>query len=85
YLHGLAGRRAAGRGAPVTATDVARQLPAVWRDVHGGAAPARGAGRGARPDAHPDGRSHTQEYARPDDARPDGRRAAAGARPGGRH
>lgn len=33
YLHGLAGRRAAGSGAPVSATDVARALPAVWRDV----------------------------------------------------
>ncbi|MFI9356257.1 NAD(P)H-hydrate dehydratase [Streptomyces lydicus] len=34
YLHGLAARRAAGPdGAPITATEVAGQLPAAWRDV----------------------------------------------------
>ncbi|MET9295148.1 NAD(P)H-hydrate dehydratase [Streptomyces sp. NPDC003077] len=34
YLHGLAARRAADvPGAPVVATDVADELPAVWRDV----------------------------------------------------
>lgn len=49
YLHGLAGRRAAGTGAdgggaPVAASDLARELPAVWRDVRA-AAPAGRAGR----------------------------------------
>ncbi|MFD3550355.1 NAD(P)H-hydrate dehydratase [Streptomyces sp. NPDC058655] len=33
YLHGLAGRRAAG-GAPVLAQEVAEALPNAWRDVH---------------------------------------------------
>ncbi|MER5637144.1 NAD(P)H-hydrate dehydratase [Kitasatospora sp. NPDC002227] len=33
YLHGLAGREAAGRGVPVTALDVAEALPAAWRSV----------------------------------------------------
>ncbi|MFJ2776124.1 NAD(P)H-hydrate dehydratase [Kitasatospora sp. NPDC087315] len=34
YLHGLAGRHAAGEpGAPVTALEVAAALPAVWQDV----------------------------------------------------
>ncbi|MFD8781411.1 NAD(P)H-hydrate dehydratase [Kitasatospora sp. NPDC059599] len=37
YLHGLAGREAAGGpGAPVTALAVAEALPAVWRAVRGG-------------------------------------------------
>ncbi|MGW1175555.1 NAD(P)H-hydrate dehydratase [Kitasatospora sp. NPDC002543] len=37
YLHGLAGREAAGRpGAPTTALAVADALPAVWRAVRGG-------------------------------------------------
>ncbi|MFF2147249.1 NAD(P)H-hydrate dehydratase [Kitasatospora sp. NPDC058190] len=37
YLHGLAGREAAGApGAPVTATGVAGALPAVWRAVRQG-------------------------------------------------
>ena len=51
YLHGLAGRRAAHGGgggggeAPVAATDVARELPAAWRDVHAAGEPVR---RGAR-------------------------------------
>ncbi|WP_030232539.1 bifunctional ADP-dependent NAD(P)H-hydrate dehydratase/NAD(P)H-hydrate epimerase [Streptomyces sp. NRRL S-350] len=36
YLHGLAGREAAGEpGAPVTALAVAEALPAVWRAVRG--------------------------------------------------
>ncbi|WP_406113430.1 NAD(P)H-hydrate dehydratase [Kitasatospora purpeofusca] len=40
YLHGLAARRAAGvPGAPVTASEVAAALPAVWNDVRAGAAP----------------------------------------------
>lgn len=34
YLHGLAGRHAAG-GAPVGAQDVAEAIPAAWRDVRG--------------------------------------------------
>jgi hydroxyethylthiazole kinase-like uncharacterized protein yjeF len=33
YLHGLAGRLAAGSGAPITASDIAAALPAVWRDA----------------------------------------------------
>jgi ADP-dependent NAD(P)H-hydrate dehydratase / NAD(P)H-hydrate epimerase len=34
YLHGLAGRRAAGSaGSPITALDVADHLPEAWRDV----------------------------------------------------
>ncbi|MFE4518872.1 NAD(P)H-hydrate dehydratase, partial [Kitasatospora sp. NPDC056783] len=37
YLHGLAGREAAGApGAPVTALAVAGALPAVWRAVRAG-------------------------------------------------
>lgn len=36
YLHGLAGRLAAG-GAPVTASEVAGALPAAWRSVSGAA------------------------------------------------
>ncbi|MFB7613829.1 NAD(P)H-hydrate dehydratase [Kitasatospora sp. NPDC056181] len=38
YLHGLAGRHAAGApGAPVTALQVAAALPVVWRDVRASA------------------------------------------------
>ncbi|MGF1426388.1 NAD(P)H-hydrate dehydratase [Kitasatospora sp. LaBMicrA B282] len=47
YLHGLAGRLAAGApGAPITAQEVAAALPAAWRDaVQGGrAVPAEGLG-----------------------------------------
>ncbi|MFJ8072569.1 NAD(P)H-hydrate dehydratase [Streptomyces sp. NPDC096176] len=33
YLHGLAARHAAARGAPITALEVAEALPAAWRDV----------------------------------------------------
>lgn len=40
YLHGLAARRtAAVPGAPVTASEVAAALPAVWNDVRAGEAP----------------------------------------------
>ncbi|KJY39985.1 NAD(P)H-hydrate epimerase [Streptomyces sp. NRRL S-495] len=40
YLHGLAARHtAAVPGAPVTASEVAAALPAVWNDVRTGAAP----------------------------------------------
>ncbi|MFJ4093636.1 NAD(P)H-hydrate dehydratase [Kitasatospora sp. NPDC089913] len=40
YLHGLAGRRAAGvPGAPVTAAEVAAALPSAWNDVRAGAVP----------------------------------------------
>ncbi|MFI6445525.1 NAD(P)H-hydrate dehydratase [Kitasatospora sp. NPDC050543] len=35
YLHGLAGRRAAAEGTPLTALDVAHALPAAWLDVCG--------------------------------------------------
>lgn len=35
YLHGLAGRLAAGSGAPITATEVAGALPAAWREALG--------------------------------------------------
>ncbi|WP_404815340.1 NAD(P)H-hydrate dehydratase [Streptomyces thermolineatus] len=38
YLHGLAGRRAAGRdGSPFGAHELAGELPAAWRDVRGAA------------------------------------------------
>lgn len=41
YLHGLAGRHAAGApGAPVTALQVAAALPVVWRDVRASAGSA---------------------------------------------
>ncbi|MER7758845.1 NAD(P)H-hydrate dehydratase [Streptomyces sp. NPDC097619] len=33
YLHGLAGRRAAAAGVPVTAGEVAESLPGAWHDV----------------------------------------------------
>ncbi|GGY26424.1 NAD(P)H-hydrate dehydratase [Streptomyces omiyaensis] len=33
YLHGLAARRAAGAGGPITASGVADALPAAWRDI----------------------------------------------------
>ncbi|GAA1238872.1 bifunctional ADP-dependent NAD(P)H-hydrate dehydratase/NAD(P)H-hydrate epimerase [Kitasatospora nipponensis] len=47
YLHGLAGRLAAGEpGAPVTASDVAAALPAAWRDVAEGGRPGGAAGLG---------------------------------------
>nr|WP_244176838.1 NAD(P)H-hydrate dehydratase [Streptomyces albus] len=43
YLHGLAGRLAAGRtGAPVGASDVAAALVAAWRDVASASASAAG-------------------------------------------
>ncbi|WP_035863478.1 bifunctional ADP-dependent NAD(P)H-hydrate dehydratase/NAD(P)H-hydrate epimerase [Kitasatospora cheerisanensis] len=35
YLHGLAGRHAAGTGAPITALDIAEALPSVWRSLTG--------------------------------------------------
>nr|BEK66355.1 bifunctional ADP-dependent NAD(P)H-hydrate dehydratase/NAD(P)H-hydrate epimerase [Kitasatospora purpeofusca] len=46
YLHGLAARHTAGvPGAPVTASEVAAALPAVWNDVRAGAAPEPRSGR----------------------------------------
>ncbi|MFB8236362.1 NAD(P)H-hydrate dehydratase [Kitasatospora purpeofusca] len=46
YLHGLAARHtAAVPGAPVTASEVAAALPAVWNDVRAGAAPEPRSGR----------------------------------------
>ncbi|MFF7633920.1 NAD(P)H-hydrate dehydratase [Kitasatospora sp. NPDC008050] len=42
YLHGLAGRLAAGSGAPITASDIAAALPAAWRDAARGQEPSRG-------------------------------------------
>ncbi len=35
YLHGLAARRAASQGMPITAYEVASALPGAWRDVRG--------------------------------------------------
>ncbi|MDH6120548.1 NAD(P)H-hydrate dehydratase [Kitasatospora sp. GAS204B] len=48
YLHGLAGRLAAGEphGAPITASEVAAALPAAWRDVAQGGRAADAAGLG---------------------------------------
>ncbi|MFE7134654.1 NAD(P)H-hydrate dehydratase [Streptomyces sp. NPDC057638] len=36
YLHGLAARRASGRGAPITALEVAEALPGAWGDTREG-------------------------------------------------